>query len=322
MFVYNPYDQSVEMYDTSRKVITGKKIKTRYTKSFPFECESSYDYFKLLYEKSLKFEEDNDIYFIGWVNPNSVMPVSEMPKRKIKKEIRNYDEITKQLRSKHKEFCLTIGDWKMRKLFRKHTYIAGGAIASLIRGEEPKDYDIFFDDSCALKQILKYYVDKHNEMYTGTTKHYEIKMNFTEDRTSLILNSPYVKSSDEDNKEMNPVVFSATAVSFPRGYQLIIDSDNEESKSVDRFDYVHTMGYFHPFRNKLEVKDETLRAIKEHKLIYNAQGNNPIGSAKRLLRFVARGWEIDNKEHVKLLRNIHRIDSEQSFGMEELEYHF
>ena len=322
MFVYNPYDQTVELYDTSRSVIGGKKLKSRIAKDFPFECETAYQYFKYLYDKSVKFEEDNDIYFIGWVHPESVMPVVELKKRKLKNEITNLEEIKSKLRLKHREFCSSIKDWKLRKVFRKHTYIAGGAIASLIRGEEPKDYDIFFDNKKALEEILKYYVDRHNARYEETNSNYKLTVSSDYSSVGLFLNHPYVKSDEEDNKDMNPVMFSMRAVSFPNGFQLIIDNDTQESKSVNRFDFVHTMGYFHPFQNKLVVKPETLAAIKENKLIYNYQGSNPIGSAKRLLRFISRGWEIENKEHMKLLKKISHIDHDPVFDLEGVDYFF
>lgn len=319
-FEYNPYDQAVNMYDTSRGV--GKKLKMRKTKEFPFECETAYDYFKYLCEKSLKFEPDNDIYFLGWVHPVTVQPLAEMKKRSLKNEINNYDEIKSKLKGKHKEFCKTIKDIKIRKLFRKHAYIAGGAIASLIKGEEPKDYDYFFDNKEVLEKVLRYYVDRHNAMYEGTNNDYKLTVNNTGGKVGLFLNKEYVPSDEENNKHMNPVLFSRYAISFPKGYQIIIDNDNNECKSVDRFDFVHTMGYFHPYQNKLVVKEETLAAIKYNKLIYNYQGTNPIGSAKRLLRFVKRGWEIDNKEYIKLLKKISKINHDDVFDLEGEEYFF
>lgn len=328
VFVYNPYDQSVEMYDTSiiNKTVGRYKrqLKMRCLNNFPFECETAYDYYKYLHRKSVTFEDNNDIYFLAEVHPKTFRSLVDMKKRKSDEGVANTDEIKKTLRLKHKEFCKSIKNWELRKIFRKHTYIAGGAVASLIKGETPKDYDIFFDDVKALNKILKYYVDNHNLRYEGTNSNYKLSINSDENKIGLFLNTnkEFVKSGEENNAEMNPVVFSRYAVTFPKNYQIIIDSDNEKSKSVDRFDFVHSMGYFHPYKNKLFVKEMTLEAIKQNKLVYNSLGTNPIGSAKRLLRFIKRGWDIDNKEHMKILKRISQVDNDNVFDLEGENYFF
>lgn len=318
-FVYNPYDQSVEMYNTSRKV--GKQLKTRHTKNFPFEQETAYKYFKHLYNKATGMKV-HPFYFLGWVHPDTIEPLVEIKKNRHMKEIKDATQTKQVLREKHKEICGSIKDYKLRKLFRKNTYIAGGAIASLIRGEKPKDYDIFFKDKETLNQTIKYYANGHNARYSNTNHDNTIVAFKTDsNEVKLMLSREYVASDEENNEYMNPIVFSNRAITLPKGFQIIMQVDDDVS-ILESFDYVHTMCAYYPYGNKLFVKEEALRAIQENQLIYNLQASNPVGSAKRLLRFLGRGWEVNNKEHLKLLKAVKYNTTSLHFKHEDDEYIF
>lgn len=313
VFIYNPYDQSVEFYETS--VINNrighykKDLKTRYIKDFPFECDSAYDYYVHLYNKSIKPTEGQRIFFWLHVNPISFEPLVDKKKRKSDQGIANADNIKSQLISKQKEFCSSIKSRKLRKIFRKDTYFAGGAISSLLRGEEPNDYDIFFKSQEALNAIVSYYVEDHNLRYEGTNDGCRIGLG----GGKLILSKEFVMSDDNNNEDMNPIVFSERAITFPGGFQLILKADDEDGKAYEKFDFVHCMGHFNPFEYKLTVKEEVLAAVNTKQLIYNSQSTDPMGSSKRLLKFVSRGWEITNKEHMKVLKKVSQIEDKNVF---------
>lgn len=318
-FVYNPYDQSVELYNTSRNV--GRQLKTRHTRNFPFEQETAYRYFKYLYNKATGMK-DHPFYFLGWVHPDTIEPLAEIKKNRYMKEIKDASELKQMLRDKHKEVCKSIKDYKIRKLFRKNTYIAGGAVASLIRGEKPKDYDIFFKDKETMNKIIKYYVDSHNARHSNTNSDNTIRTFETDyGELKLMLSREYVASDEENNEYMNPIVFSNRAITLPNDIQIITQADDDVS-IIESFDYVHTMCAYYPYENKLFIKEEALRAIQRNELIYNMQASNPVGSAKRLLRFLGRGWKLSNKEHMKLLKAVKYNTTDLHFEHEDEEYIF
>lgn len=310
-YVYNPYDQSVEMYDTSRDV--GRKLIGRKNKEFHEDCETAYEFYQHLYKKSFEIDPDRPIVFLGYVNPFSIQPLAEMEDWDESKNIENYKEIITRLDWIHKFFSSSISDNYIKELVQKDTYIAGGAIASLIHYDRPKDYDLFFTNKESMNKVIQYFVNQHNIRFAGTNKKNKINTIIDENgKIKLLQSREFVVSDDEDNKEMNPVVFSSRAISFPNRIQLIIDADDEETKTYHRFDFVHSMSNYVPKDNTLNVPEYVLRVIENNELVYNIQGTNPVGSARRLLRFIERGWKISRKEHNKLLRNVSELKIEQS----------
>lgn len=55
-------------------------------------------------------------------------------------------EIRLTLKLKHEEFINSLFHQETKDLIRTKTFFAGGAIRDMIRGEIPKDYDLFFID--------------------------------------------------------------------------------------------------------------------------------------------------------------------------------
>ena len=312
-YVYNPYEQSVEMYDTSRNVIGGKKLVGRKVKEFNEQCETAYDYYKYLHAQSHTIDPERPVVILGYVHPETIYPIAEMEEWDESKRIKRYKRVVEELSKVHTILTNSIKDNKIRELIREHTYLAGGSIASLINGVKANDYDFFFNDKEAMNKVIQWFVDRHNIKYAGTNKKYKINT-FINDKGKIQLSTSreFVMSDEQDNKEMEPCIFSSRAISFPGRIQLIIDSDDEESKCYQRFDFVHSMGNYHPQTDKLNVPEYVLKLIEYKKLIYNVQGTNPVGSARRLLKFAERGWFIDRHEHNKLLRNIAKLNTESS----------
>jgi hypothetical protein len=61
---------------------------------------------------------------------------------------------------KFNEWTGTIEDEAVRKLVEKNTIITGGCIASMINGEEVKDYDVYFTNQETVLAVARYYIDK------------------------------------------------------------------------------------------------------------------------------------------------------------------
>ncbi|GHU58821.1 hypothetical protein FACS189444_3110 [Spirochaetia bacterium] len=61
---------------------------------------------------------------------------------------------------KFNEWTATIEDEAARKLVEKNTIITGGCIASMINGEEVKDYDVYFTNQETVLAVARYYIEK------------------------------------------------------------------------------------------------------------------------------------------------------------------
>jgi len=71
--------------------------------------------------------------------------------------------IKKILKKKHNNWIETIVDPNTKEVAKNKSFITGGAITSLLMGETPNDYDIYFTDIDATKQIAEYYVKLFND---------------------------------------------------------------------------------------------------------------------------------------------------------------
>ncbi len=319
-FIYNPYDQSVETYDTSRKdsgLGFKRKLVGRSVKDFPFECDSAYSYFVELYRKATLFEGNNDIYFIGWVHPDHGYSLNEDLVQDIKKKITNFNFIRGELRKKYDQLSRCIADSEVRSVFSRHVFIAGGCLASMIRGDEPKDFDFFLNSKDALYKVVEYFVNQHNQRsYVDR----ELSVSIWDDgKVTFSVPGGYTKQKGESKTD--PVRFSPTDITFPNNLQLIVVGAETEREIISKFDFVHTMSYYKPNTDEFFMGEDAFNASVSNRLVYNIADPNPIGAAKRMLRFVQRGWEIDHKEHMKILLNVNKVKDERSFG-ELKEYTF
>jgi len=69
------------------------------------------------------------------------------------------------LKKKLEEWIASIDDEWLRKHIDQHVIVTGGSIASLLRGESIKDFDLYFDDFDITKKIAEYYVQEFNERH-------------------------------------------------------------------------------------------------------------------------------------------------------------
>lgn len=67
------------------------------------------------------------------------------------------------LRRKLKSWCESIEDEAVRDIVRDNTIITGGSIVSLLLGEAPNDFDVYFRTSEANYKVAEYYLKKFKE---------------------------------------------------------------------------------------------------------------------------------------------------------------
>jgi hypothetical protein len=72
--------------------------------------------------------------------------------------------IKKVLNKKHKDFCASIKDEKVRDLVEKNSFITGGSIVSMLLNEPISDFDYYFTDFETVKAVAEYYVHEFIEL--------------------------------------------------------------------------------------------------------------------------------------------------------------
>ncbi|MDR1902050.1 MAG: hypothetical protein LBQ88_07215 [Treponema sp.] len=87
---------------------------------------------------------------------------------------------------KFNEWTVTIEDDAVRKLVEKNTIITGGCIASMINGEEVKDYDVYFINQETVLAVARYYIDKFKAAKpTGPDIKIYLGTDFTSEESTL-----------------------------------------------------------------------------------------------------------------------------------------
>lgn len=97
----------------------------------------------------------------------------------------NKRNIERALQAKLKDWLEHIDNEYIKDLIRQNAMVSGGAIVSLVNGEKPNDYDIYFKTKEATMEVAKYYAEIwNNELNKG-------KKIIVVDTNELIANDAY-----------------------------------------------------------------------------------------------------------------------------------
>lgn len=72
----------------------------------------------------------------------------------------NKKNIAKSLHAKIDKWLKSIDDECIVDIIKNNTIVTGGALVSLLNGEEPNDYDIYFKTQESCFAVAQYYADK------------------------------------------------------------------------------------------------------------------------------------------------------------------
>lgn len=85
----------------------------------------------------------------------------------------NRKHINAQLCKVFNQFIESVENKEVKELLKEGTIITGGAIVSLLQGDKPHDYDLYFKDFKTCYKVAEYFVNKFNE---GNSKVAELKI--------------------------------------------------------------------------------------------------------------------------------------------------
>ena len=177
------------------------------------------------------------------------------------------NKIVTQLKRIYGMIGSNIKDKQLQEYFFKNTFIAGGAIRSLMDDIKINDYDFWFTSNTALSYFHKLIVDENIN---------------TED----IFSDKIVLIASSDNaytfKYNDNIVF-----------QFITIQAGLPAKVVSQFDFTNCMGWYRYSNNDLYISPEMKDAIRGRTLVYNKlTANNPASGFERALAFQKRGYTL------------------------------
>lgn len=172
------------------------------------------------------------------------------------------EEIRQEIKLIHEQ------PWYKPELPFEHVFLTGGAIASLIQGEVPNDWDFYFENQHAM-QMFNDFLIKDKIDYVGDV-------------------NPAYDHALIKGKAVTP---RAITMSSKHSFITMMTGSPDEIRST--FDYKHCMPYYHVGDDKLYISEEQyLAAFKKHLVVNNKARLKPYRQDK----FMNRGYSIDKQD--------------------------
>jgi hypothetical protein len=141
-------------------------------------------------------------------------------------------------------------------------YLAGGAIASLLQYEKPKDWDFYCEDKPTMEDI----------------------------RSMLLAKKDYVKNVDEKYSEVYGIdgkMITTQAITMEDGSSFITMTSGKPEIVKISFDYVHCLSHYYLTTKTLYISPATYQAAVNKRLVPHNSGSIKEWRTKR---FLDRGY--------------------------------
>lgn len=144
-----------------------------------------------------------------------------------------------------------------------HLIVTGGAIASLLQSEEPKDYDLYSNDSTKMLEFAQILEKDYNPLIADVAVDY----------------------IDAFGKDGKMITGNAVTMKDKNSFVTLVCDPNVSVRST--FDYVHCLPYYDIKNKKLYISKEQYDACVNKVLIVN----NPLRiKPYREHKFLERGY--------------------------------
>lgn len=265
--------------------------------------------------------------------------------------------IVKIIREKIEYWLKSITDESLRDAIREDYCLTGGAIASMLLGEPPNDYDIYFQSMDVATRVTNYYVDKFKKEQSDkgivTYNNVVVQSDADAGRVYIRVASAGMLEDGQDGSsyqffEMQPpqnleaylekmeqkksapqfgVAFmTGNAITLYDGIQIIIRFVGAPSEIHKNFDFVHCLQYYTE-KEGLVLNVDSMAALMAKELRY-VGSLYPVCSIFRIKKYLARGFSITAGEMTKIAFDISRLDMtdigvlrEQLTGIDSAYFH-
>lgn len=235
--------------------------------------------------------------------------------------------IVKNIREKMDDWIKSISDEKLREQIKSDYIVTGGAIASMLQGQLPNDYDIYFKTPEIAKNVTDYYLNK----ISANNERVEIFAEITEQGIKTVIKSAGIAGQDsmddyqyfesltpsqideyfdkwklKSKSSYDIALISSNAISLNDDIQIITRFVGDPKEIHKNYDFIHTTNYYTPSEG-LVLNQPALESILAKELKY-VGSLYPICSMFRIKKFIERGWTITAGEMLKIAFDINKLD--------------
>lgn len=233
------------------------------------------------------------------------------------------------------------------------TIITGGAIASMLLGEDVNDFDLYFRDRETCLTVARYYVERFLRAPPPRFRDggdLEISVDDSrEDRVAVVVRSAgaagegpsdeyqYFEQTDPENGDAaeyvekatavvkdgeaprpryRPVFLSSNAITLSDKVQLVTRFYGPPEDIHENYDFVHCTNYWTSWDNRLTLRPEAIEALLARDLRY-VGSKYPLCSVIRTRKFVRRGWSCNAGQYLKMAMQLNALDLTDVTVLEE-----
>lgn len=235
----------------------------------------------------------------------------------------NGKHIKQHLNKKMEDWLASIDNEEVKKAIKGNAIITGGALVSLLTGDEVKDYDVYFKTKEALKIVAGYYVDKWNK------ENPDKKASITEDKDERVRifipsvgvagedvdleeGEDFAESSEKKPKEKSkekyrPKFLTSNAITLTDKIQVVVRFYGEVEELHKNYDYVHCTCSWSFGDNELVLPSRALEAIINKELYYMGS-KYPLCSIFRARKYINRGYTINAGQYLKMAMQLNEMN--------------
>lgn len=244
----------------------------------------------------------------------------------------NSKNIKKSLNAKLKRWLESIDDDDIKEVVRKNTIITGGALVSMLNGEEVNDYDVYFRTREAVLKVTKYYVEKFNSTHKRNVcvqEEVDAEFNLVPNgKIKIFIKSSGVASEDtntltvtdetepigevveevkEEKPKYRPVYLTSNAITLSDKIQIIIRFWGDIEEIHKNYDFAHCTCAWSSWDNELSLPTKALECIINKELYYMGS-RYPLCSIIRSRKFISRGYTINAGQYLKMCLQLNTLD--------------
>jgi hypothetical protein len=215
--------------------------------------------------------------------------------------------IAQTIEAKIGEWLETIEDTELRKEVGNNYILTGGAIASMLMGDQPNDYDVYIADVDVAAKLAMYYV---KQLTGGDTS--GVKVEKSEGRVEVkvessgILDRKDMDGESKDSGKYKVLLVTSNAISLSNKLQVVLRFVGPAEEIHKNYDFVHATNYYTK-ASGLVLHQNALESILARELKY-VGSLYPVCSVFRIKKFINRGWTITAGETLKILFDVSKLD--------------
>lgn len=245
-----------------------------------------------------------------------------------------------------KSFWEHVGNDDVLEILKENTIITGGAIASMLLGEDVNDFDIYLRSRRAALKVAQHYATEFAKnpppRFKNSPDTCEIHVEELTDRVRIVVKSVGVASEvgdtdyeyfeatnpedadayeyirkvltidkdaqpQEKKPRYRPVFLSSNAISLSDKVQIVIRFSGDPDEIHENYDFVHCTNYWTSWDNKLVLRPNAIESLLARELRY-VGSKYPLCSIIRTRKFIQRGWACTAGQYLKMVMQLQELD--------------